>query len=111
MNEKILTLGTPKERKVKDQYVYFKNSLKQNMNTDFKETADFVPNIINMKDILRNLVWNSRPSKTKLKDEMVYTPEELNAMIQNEKDQLDESIYDMFLQETKAFTAHKITIG
>jgi hypothetical protein len=101
-NDKILTIGTQQEHTNKDQYVQFKNTLEQYMTTEFKEAADFVPSIMNLKDPLQVLVRNSRPSKTKLKNEMGYTQTELNAM--------SKAINEMFSQETKTFTAQKITI-
>ena len=105
-NEKVLTVGTNEEKKPKDQFTQFKDSLEQYITTEFDDPDDFVPYIREIEDPLKPLA-RSMPTEAKIMEEMEYTSDELSAMTNEEKEELKKSIKTLCDQEMKTFSQRK----
>ena len=102
-NESIATLGTRLERKDKDQFLSFQKSLEQHVMTEFKNPADIVIAVREIKDPIK-LLLKDMPTEADLVADMGLTVD------QQMDTSMMASINKLFGEDMKVFAGQRLVV-
>ena len=98
----LIVLSHPSERPSRDQFVVFKHELEQYILKHFTYPDDIVCVIKDMKDPTKQML-GQLPRKSKLTEEFGS----LDVMGEDEMEEINEAIKDLYLQDMKLYTTRK----